>query len=155
MLKMDSQALPYLFNEEVYLIQERPKITHFDYLGENKQGILFIVQNVNGNQNVSNEYKELIIKILSNIKLKMNDIALLNIASNPTVSFDDLKKFFNPQKIVCFGVQSIQLGIQDTIPENVIYSIENIKLLFTRSLAELTNNQEAKLAWWSAMKSIF
>jgi transcriptional regulatory protein LevR len=124
----------------------------FEYKGKNGRNILFLVYDER-NEVTTDEGRELFKNIVKAKELTANDYAILNYALYKNSSFNELRRFFNAQAILTFGVNASQLGITD-YPQHTVISHEGVKLLFSADLHELSMDSNIKRALWSALKDM-
>src|SRR5690606_22322199 len=91
---------------------KNPELT---FLGQNLSGFLFVFQDPSqpGQHRLPDGEMEAFEKILTALKLSVDDIALLNIADPGSTTLASLLTFFKPQKTVLMGTQIALSGIED------------------------------------------
>jgi len=122
----------------------------FSYLGENNKYFLILFNEPN-QKDISSIQKETLLKIMSAKGMELRDFAVLNLYQYPGVRFDDLKEFFNFNKIVLFGVDPQQIALSSQ-SANQIIKIEGAKILSTYSIDEMIKDTTKKREFWSVMK---
>ena len=157
LLSNNAQALHILFNEELYAIGDikEKKVPgesiEFDYLGGNNRFFLLLVHSPN-EKHLEKQHLELLLKILQAKGLQLEDVAILNTANQPQLSFEALQTFFACAKICLFGIAPATLGLANTA-SNEPFIHEGVRVLATFSLAELEQTQHKKVAFWNVMKA--
>ncbi|MCF8319444.1 MAG: hypothetical protein K9H63_03965 [Sphingobacteriaceae bacterium] len=157
LLSKNAKALHILFNEELYAIDtsKEDKVVQesieFDYLGGNNRFFLLLVHSPN-EKYLEKQHLELLLKILQAKGLQLEDVAILNTANQPQLSFKDLQTFFACAKICLFGIAPATLGLANTA-SNEPFTHEGVRVLATFSLAELEQTQHKKVAFWNVMKA--
>ena len=157
LLSNNAQALHILFNEELYAIGDSKenniaeKSIAFDYLGGNNRFFLLLVHSPN-EKYLEKQHLDLLLKILQAKGLQLEDVAILNTANQPTLSFEELHTFFACAKICLFGIAPATVGLANTA-SNEPFIHEGVRVLATFSLAELEQTQHKKVAFWNVMKA--
>lgn len=156
-------ALQFLFTEDLYLISDKSEKTtykphtgntkkclYFDYQGENNAYFLIVVEEKDQAQIAPNKL-EMLLKIMQAKGLALTDLAIINYANYPGVSFSELKSFFACNRLTLFGIdpETIQLP---PLPLNKMENINDTKVMVTYSLAEMESNLDKKRDFWSVMK---
>ena len=126
------------------------KTREFNYLGENNKYFLILFNEPN-QKDISSIQKETLLKIMSAKGLELRDFAVLNLYQYPGVRFDDLKEFFNFNKIVLFGVDPQQIALSSQ-SANQIIKIDDANMLSTYSIDEMMNDTTKKREFWKIMK---
>ncbi|WP_256013299.1 hypothetical protein [Desertivirga xinjiangensis] len=166
-------SLQYLMTEELYLIDPidleavkdvsqtniresqaespaPPPQPSFDYLGENNKYFLLLVD-YPGHQVMAPKELEALQSILTAKKMSLGDVAVMNVATNPAASLQQLKTFFACSKVVLFGLNPERFGLPALSP-NKISEHEGIQLLNTFNFSEMLNDVEKKKIFWNVMK---
>lgn len=162
MITDNAAALRILMVEDLYMIpdagvktqennEELPPPLYFDYLGENNQYLLIVVDYPSDTY-ISEDGLHLLRKILAAKKMDTRDIALLNISKHPSPTFDALKDFFGSKRILLFGVAPQQAGLP-ALSANKTESYRDVHLLATYSLTELDADVQKKQLFWNVFKS--
>lgn len=131
---------------------EPRKSWDFEFLGNNQQGILILVNDQN-NKVSSQQGIELLRKLLKAINLKNDDFALVNYAGYHTASFADLHQFFNCKLVLSFGVSSEELGLESESLHSLI-QMGTVRLIFTHNLHDLDSDQQSKKTLWGALQQL-
>lgn len=124
----------------------------FKYLGKNQKNVLILV-NDGQNETSTERGRELLRNIVKALQLTANDFALLNYAAYENSDFSSLTTFFSSKLVLSFGVNPVQLGLDDK-PANVIVKEGNIQLVFSQNLDALADNLNEKKALWGSLKQI-
>lgn len=130
------------------------KKNEINFFGGNKQHIILVVSNLNATF-VSDEQLTFLSGILAACKLTLEDVGLLNIASDPRVSYKKITEAFNPRIMIMFGVLPDQLQLPFLMPEFQRQSYNNQLYLAVPSLTELENNKDLKRKLWVVLQQIF
>ncbi|SKB63329.1 hypothetical protein [Daejeonella lutea] len=135
------------------LVEDIPaemKPLSFDYLGENNRYFLVIVDDKT-HPSLNSTHKEMLMKIMAAKKLELRDLAILNFAKYPNSTFSDLKDFFSCNRITLFGIDPQRLGLP-AIGANQPARHEDVKVLATFGLEEMSSNTDKKREFWNVMK---
>ncbi len=173
LLTDDPNALRLLMTEDIYKLKESeipvspivqvpaeeikpaPKplsqSPDFSYQGENNRYFLILFEN-NSRKELSNEHKEMLLKIMSAKKLELRDLAIVNLALYPDASFSQLKDFFSCSRVTLFGINPARIGLP-SIPANMPEKHMDVKILPTFSLDEMSNSTDKKREFWNVMKT--
>ena len=154
-----SNYLSLLFNEGVYIIEEQEKerkidvlsqskaAPTFEYIGNNKKNILIITHH--NKSSLSGGEKEFLIKILSALKLSIEDVAIVN---SDNLDFDQLKMYFNPSHILAFtGPKKIDSLNGD---KYVFSKFGNVFQLQADELPLIENDKAKKALLWNSIKDV-
>lgn len=161
-------ALHFLMSEDIYHVDEHqapgevitgaPAATEpkeavtFDYLGENNRYILLLV-NSPDKKIIGPKELEALQSILQAKKMDLKDVAVLNPAHYPGVTYRQLKDYFACNVLVMFGISSGQLNMPD-FPVNVLSAHEGIKVLVSYNFSEMLGNVDKKREFWNEMKKV-
>jgi hypothetical protein len=132
-------------------ISEKPKIAS---LGENKENILFLVNNKEY-KFLSDKEMKLLSDLISACKLSMADISLVNFHQNPGINYQDLVEQFHSKKILIFGTAPSELGLPFTIPFFQIQKFHEQVYLTNPSLESFISNVNLKKELWKCLKKMF
>lgn len=125
-----------------------------NFFGGNRQQILLLVNN-NCNAFVTDEQFTFLSGILNACKLTLEDIALVNIAALPSLSYKTLVKTFHPKIFLMFGISPDTLQLPFVIPDFQRQAFDNKVYLSIPSLNEIENDKELKRKLWIVLKQIF
>lgn len=160
-------AFPYFMGNEVYLLPserealqnnatEIPEVpmmvVSFNYLGNNKKNFL-VLTNYTDADFISPNHSVALESTLKRLGFEMDDLAILNIAKYPNIVFDELIKFFEPNKILILG-KSAQPETKIPVLLNKIAIHGNTKILTTFSFEEMMDNAGNKKIFWELMKQL-
>jgi hypothetical protein len=87
------------------------------------------------------------------LEFGLDDVAIFNRAKYPDSSFEGLKDFFKPKKLLLLGKQALP---EDLAPLtlNKPQQLNNCNTLFSFSFDEMMDNNEKKKAFWEQMKQL-
>lgn len=168
----DPNVLRLLMTEDIYILNEKKipdpvsiqsqaevlkqeslaesPALEFAYLGENNRYFLVLFED-NTRKELSNEHKEMLLKIMSAKSLELRDLAIVNLALYPQASFSELKKFFSCNRIALFGINPQRIALP-AIPANKPEKYMDVKILPSFSLDEMSSNTDKKREFWTVMK---
>lgn len=119
--------------------------------GNNKKHILVAV-----NSKDLSENSEFLQKILGAIKLNVaEDCLVLEFSEDSQVSLNQLKETNQIRKVINFGVPHQSLGTQLPFTEHHVFPLEDMTLLTTKPLGEISKSQDLKKRLWNSLKEIF
>ena len=160
-------AFPYFMGKEIYLLpsdkevlqniaivipEVQEVVVSFNYSGNNKKNFL-VLTNYTDADFISPNHSVALESTLKRLGFEMDDLAILNIAKCPDIVFDDLIKFFEPNKILILG-KSAQPETKIPVLLNKIAIHGNIKILTTFSFEEMMDNTGNKKVFWELMKQL-
>lgn len=169
----DPVALGYLMSETLFDVREAEKEvstvedvktetntpSEFIYLGKNLSGFLFVFQDASqvGTHRMPDQEMEAFEKILTALKLSVEDIALLNLANPGSITLAGLLTFFKPQKTVFLGTDITLNGLEDmgnppAFHRTVRY--QKTEILHTFSFAEMMTDVDKKRQFWNSLKTL-
>jgi len=124
------------------------------FLGENKKKVSIVVDHTNVIYLPDDELNFLL-GILSACKLSMADVALLNFAKNPSVTYKELSEQLSAEKILLFGIKPSALELPLQFPYYQIQNYNNQVYLSSPDLKTLADNKEEKIKLWACLKQVF
>lgn len=128
-------------------------VPHLKLYGDNNRNILFIVDTP-GEQFFSREAELAFLKTLAAMKLALDDVAVINLASfDQQIEFDFIQKELAPSYWVFLGANpsTIHLG---EYPENIWSKKDDSQILRTYSFDEMLTDINKKKSFWNAVKLI-
>ncbi len=135
-------------------VKEKDENQAFATLGNNEKRVLLLV-NDDKAVFLSEEDLHFLTGILTACKLNLSDVALLNMAAHSTIQYKTLWQQFNPVVMICFGISSKRIGLQQSVSPFETQSTEGVHVLFTPSLQEIASQVEHKKKLWQQLKNIF
>ena len=158
-------ALRLILQDEIYILDsdkilynsppistpviETEKI-HFNYLGFNKKSFLIMVHYPDV-EHIYEPHQTALESILKRLDLSLDDVAILNKATIPEVTMDDLMDFFRPGKLLLLGEDAAPAGIEELIV-NKPKRLGDCSTLYSYSFGEMMANNYYKKAFWEQMK---
>lgn len=141
------EALP---PAETGISEDKSSVTSFNYLGENNRYFLVLVDDKT-HKELNTPHKEMLMKIMAAKKLELRDLAILNLAQYPGANFEQLKDFFSCNRIILFGMNPRDIGLP-AMGANEPVKHQDVKLLATFGLEEMSTNTDKKREFWNVMK---
>lgn len=158
-IQLQSETYKDLFNGNLILAMETalseqlPSETKIECLGENRQGVVFMVNDPHY-KFLSDDEMEMLIKLLSACKLSLADIAVINFYFND-LNYRNVSELFRAKKILLFGVSTTQFDLPFGIPYFQIQSFNDQFYMTAPPLKDLLNNKELKKDLWSSLQKLF
>ncbi|MDJ1500063.1 hypothetical protein [Xanthocytophaga agilis] len=122
-------------------------------LPKNRNQVVIIYNNIQGNFLIP-EDKDLLGKILSSVKLRLEDVDLVNANTQRDTLIEILKdKVVN--QIISFGIEFRELDIQIPLEAYKTASVEGVDILLVDSLFELQLNTDKKKLLWKCLQTMF
>ncbi|MCS7005512.1 MAG: hypothetical protein NZM38_09320 [Cytophagales bacterium] len=163
----DLTFLAFLFHDNpVYVIKEETQknatSTQFSisstlplqFYGTNKKNILIILEMRTPDFLKTLEFT-LLDKILQAVHLTLNEVAIINLTENKSLTWEEIIQAFSPKKIILFGVSPFRLKLRTSFSPNKISFFQNITILATYTLTDLGQDRNKKIALWNALKQLF
>ena len=123
-------------------------------LGNNQKKIAVLVSSTAAIY-LPDEDLNFLLGILTACKLSMADIALINLAKNPGLSYTAVTEQLKAEKIFLFGLDVSELALPLQFPHYQVQHFNNQVYLSSASLIELQANKEEKMKLWKRKKKIF
>lgn len=134
--------------------KELSKSKDIEFFGGNAQHIVILVNNADTTF-ISDEQLTFLSGILNACKLTLEDIAILNIASSPSLSYKTISDNLNPKIILMFGVSPDNIQLPFVMPSFQRQTYSNQMYLSIPALSELENDKELKRKLWIELQQIF
>jgi hypothetical protein len=166
---LNGGAYSLLFEEGIYIVEDArvqrsedkgqkseaaveaaEEIRKLVYLQSAQSEVLVVFHHVGGHL-LSNEHVFLE-KMLQAVKLSVEKVALLNTASNPSLSLNEVAGE-TYKTVLAFGAESTFLP--EGVPADIATTYKGIKFLSLPSLTHIEGNLELKKAAWAGLKLIF
>jgi len=132
---------------EVYSVKER-STEKISFEGSNKRQVLLICP-----ASLTADQRALLSRILSAVKLELNDVALLHSDSLPP--YRQLEAEMDFRKMILFGIAPAQLSLNISCPEYTPVNFQGVEILVSESLMHLEGNSHSKDMLWKALKKMF
>ena len=145
-------SLVNLENEEKP--EEKTASKGFSTLGNNRRHILIMVES-DQTLYLPDEELNFLLGILAACKLTMDDVAILNIKKNKSVTYRSATKELKPEKLFLFGVNPAQIELPLDFPHYQIQQYNNQTYLTAPPLSYFQDNKVEKTKLWNCLKQIF
>ncbi len=150
-MNIDTNFLPLLFEKnDIYSFTEEDIF----YLGHNKENILILIDYSDGDFLKSREYL-LLLKIMEAVKLTLNEYAVYNFGESGDLSFQSLRKFFLPDKILFFDQKLSEKLLSKHSEPYKLSKFDNIDTLTSDALTDLEKDTNLKKLLWKGIKQLF
>ena len=124
------------------------------FLGSNQKRIVLLV-NAAGSIYLPDEELNFLLGILTACKLTMADIALINFAKNPDLTYTEITGQLKAEKVLLFGLDAEVLQLPLQFPLYQIQQFNNQVYLASLSLTALQKDKDEKMKLWNCLKNIF
>jgi len=131
-------------------VVEKPEPANFKFMGGNKKHYLILTY-YSDVEFIDEGHLTALQSTFGRLNTGPDDVAIVNRANYPDTNLESLRTFFNPQKLLFLGKNSLPAEIANT-PLNKISPVEGIRTLLTFSFDEMMNSVEHKKAFWEQMK---
>jgi hypothetical protein len=128
--------------------------TGISFLGSNQKHITILV-NTEKAIYLPDEELNFLLGILTACNLSMADIALVNLAKNPGLTYTLITEQLHAAKIFLFGLPADTIALPLQFPHYQVQAFNNQVYLSSVSLNELQANKAEKLQLWACLKKIF
>ena len=163
--------LPYFITEDIYVVSEdvteiiapTEEVTvvaestpeyiapSIKYKGENKKGILILVENKEA-EYLNSEDEIFLSKILQAVGIQLDDIALVNLKAEHKL--EQILKIEHTTAIA-FTAKYAQLNSEIAKDLYQIHTHENVKILLADPLHEISQEKEKKMKLWKQLQVLF
>jgi hypothetical protein len=128
--------------------------SNISLLGKNGQGILVLVDHANA-VHLPDEELELLLNILLACKRSMDDAAVINLHTQPQLTYQQLSNELEARIILFFGPgpDSIQLPL--SFPHYQVQHYSGLTLLWSPALNIIRTNKTEKATLWKCLQQIF
>ena len=170
-MENENAFLPYFITEDIYVVSEdAAEITarieeaievaestpeyiepSIKYKGENKKGILILIENNEGEYLTSAD-EIFLSKILQAVGIQLGDIALVNLKAE-----HNLEQILKIEHATAIAFTTKYAQLNSEIP-NELYQIHthaNAKILLADPLHEISQEKEKKMKLWEQLQILF
>lgn len=167
-------AFRYFFHEDVFLLDKerqlfdgtatlkapletapepasKPEPVNYRHLGNNLKAFLILVCYPN-NEFIPPDHLAALEATLKRKEYTINDVAIVNVHTYADASIEDIKTFFEPEKIMIMGQRTAPKGLTEA-PFNKPAQLGGIMVLVTHAFDEMMNSNEHKKAFWEQVKN--
>ena len=140
-------------NEIQQLPDKKPELKD-TVLGNNQKQILVMV-NYPDKQMISDPDLTFLLTILNACKLTLNDVVILNFATQKEISYQKLVEEFKPKVVLLFGVEQASINMPVLFPDFQVQSFMEIRFLSSPPLQNLQLDDSIKRKLWAGLKHLF
>ena len=142
--------LDRFFDAPLYLLS-KDDLSQNQPEGQNQKNILVVIHQSDQKDNLF----EFLAKILTSIDLNIkDDICLLKLTSDDSISFGKWTKEWNVSKIISFGITPFQLGLQFEDLKYASIFCNDTHFLFADRLNTLFSDKSLKAALWECLQQL-
>jgi hypothetical protein len=159
-------ALRFIMQDDIYLLPAdkiaSPKKTEapvvqtpqpvFNYLGKNKKNLLITVHYTDS-EFIADEHLTALENILKRKEHLIDDVAILNLATQTITDIAQLEAYFKPVKILILGAQAMPKNLE-ALAVNQLKQLGDYTALYSFSFAEMMSSTDNKKAFWDQMKNL-
>ncbi len=126
----------------------------FATLGNNRRRILIMVKSED-TLYLLDEQLNFLMGILAACNLTMDDVAILNIKKNKSVTYKTVANELKSEKVFLFGVAPDEIELPIDFPNYQIQQYNNQVYLTAPTLSQFQDNNVEKKKLWNCLKQIF
>lgn len=123
-------------------------------LGKNLKRVIILVTNKEV-AFLPDDELNFLLGILSACKLNMDDVGIVNLAKNDTLSYTQITIDLKAEKLLLFGVKPDELALPLSFPHYQLQRYNEQLYLAAPALSNLQDNKDEKLKLWNCLKQIF
>lgn len=159
-IQLPAMILQGLYSKSLYDLETDKSVSvdmqtaNIASLGSNQKKIAVLVDSTAAIY-LPDEELNFLLGILTACKLSMADIALINVAKNPGLSYTAVTEQLNAEKIFLFGLNADALALPLQFPHYQVQQFNNQVYLSSVSLHEMQANKEEKMKLWNCLKKVF
>lgn len=164
-MSLDSIQLPPLVLQQLFthsLIdlknapqpEDKSVTKQFLTLGNNRKRVLILVQS-DETLYLPDDQLNFLLGILSACNLTMEDVAILNIKKNASVTYKTVTDELQSEKLLLFGIQPNQIELPVNFPPYQIQQFNNQVYLTAPQLSDFHENKAEKTKLWICLQQIF
>ena len=132
----------------------KPTKSSINYLGNNKQEIVILVQ-YSDVVHLPDPQLTFLTNILTACKLNLNDIAIINMKHVGPISFKEIYKITPAKIVLLFDVMPDLISLPINFPLFQVQSFDGISYLTAPSLEKIERDKTLKTNLWTSLKKIF
>ena len=159
-------ALRFIMQDDIYLLPadkiaspkktEEPVVQtpqpHFNYLGKNKKNLLIAVHYTD-TEFIADEHLTALENILKRKDHMIDDVAILNMATQTVTNIAQIEAYFKPVKILILGAAALPASLE-ALAINQLRQLSNYTALYSFSFGEMMSSTDNKKAFWDQMKNL-
>ncbi|MEO6546915.1 MAG: hypothetical protein ABIN94_02910 [Ferruginibacter sp.] len=123
-------------------------------LGNNLRHILIIVES-NESFYLPDKQLNFLLGVLSACGLTIDDVAIVNIKNNPSLSYKTVTKELAPEKVFLFGVSPGRIKLPLDFPNYQIQRYNHQVYLTAPQLSDFQDNNAEKTKLWNCLQKVF
>lgn len=153
-------VLQGLFKHSLVFLEKEEKSVdgsaskEFSTLGNNRKHIVIMVADAN-TLYLPDEQLNFLLGILAACDLTMEDVAILNIKKNKSVTYKTVSDELSPEKLFLFGVKPAEIGLPLDFPNYQVQRYNNQTYLSAPLLSKFQDDKAEKTRLWNCLKQIF
>ena len=159
-------ALRFIMQEDIYLLPAdkaepvskptepilKTQKIDFNYLGKNNKKFLVVTHYTN-HEFIAEAHLTALESILKRKEYTLDDVAIFNLARHAQADLEQLKNYFNPQKVLLLGKKALPAN-SASLPFNQPQNIAQIIVLYSFSFDDMMDDVANKKAFWEQMKTL-
>lgn len=144
----------YLVEDKSYSTLKPLEQGSIAVLGKNLNRVIILVANKEA-AFLPDEELNFLLGILSACKLNMDDVGIVNLAKNETLSYTQIINDLKAEKLLLFGVKPDEIQLPLSFPHYQLQRYNEQLYLAAPALSNLQDNKDEKLKLWNCLKQIF
>lgn len=144
----------YLVEDKFYSTLKPLEQGSIAVLGKNLNRVIILVANKEA-AFLPDEELNFLLGILSACKLNMDDVGIVNLAKNETLSYTQIINDLKAEKLLLFGVKPDDIKLPLSFPQYQLQRYKEQLYLAAPALSNLQDNKDEKLKLWNCLKQIF
>ncbi len=134
--------------------EQKTSTKGFATLGNNRRHVLILVESEE-TLYLPDEQLNFLMGILAACKLTMEDVAILNIKKNKSVTYKAVVNELKSEKVFLFGIAPDKIELPIDFPNYQIQHYNNQVYLTAPTLSQFQDNKVDKMKLWNCLKQIF
>jgi hypothetical protein len=126
----------------------------FKSLGNNSKNILVLVKYSN-DVHLPDADLNFLTGIIGACKLSLNDVAIVNLVTNPGATYKEMLSFFKSRIVLLFDIEPASIGLPMNFPHYQLQAFAGNTFLYSPALQELENDKVLKSKLWVCLKRLF
>lgn len=124
------------------------------FLGNNQKQVVVLV-NYTGVSFIPDQALAFLTNILKACRLTLADVAIINIAHYPDLTYPLLQKVTAYRYLLLFDESTLRISLPVNFPAYQVQAFNNATYLLSHTLEEIEANKELKTKLWTSLKKIF
>jgi hypothetical protein len=153
-------VLQGLYRQSLVELNIKPAVTitntagSLNILGKNLKRIVIVVSNA-AVAFLEDDELNFLLGILSACKLNMDDVCIVNTATNPGIDYTSIAAELNAEKVFLFGTSPGQIKLPLAFPDYQVQQYNNQVYLSAPALSGVQQDKAEKTKLWNCLKQIF